>query len=185
MKIHFGGTSYGIDNHSDDYVKIREIILSHKDSLARDWLGKDKNTSIDKLMTANEKSIVESDAVILDASNDSYAMGFQLAVSALYKKPVLLLSNRPISGRVSPLTLINHKDKNKVHLKQYKDHSTLEAAILDFLYWVERHNKAARFNIELDNKLDSYLTMKARLRKTNKAHEMRLLIKADMENSVS
>lgn len=185
MKIHFGGTSYGIDNRSDDYAEIRQIILKHKSSLARDWLDKDKNTSIDTLMTANEKSIVESDAVILDASDDSYAMGFQLAVSALYKKPVLLLSNRAISDRLSPLTLINHKDKNRVHLKQYTDQSTLEAAILDFLFWVEKHNKAARFNIELDNKLDNYITMKARTRKTNKAHEIRLLIKADMDRSMT
>lgn len=185
MKIHFGGTSYGIDNHPDDYTKIREIILSHNDTLARDWLDKDKNTSLNELMTANEKSIVESDAVILDASNDSYAMGFQLAVSALYKKPVLLLSNKMINDRVSPLTLINHKDKNKVHLKRYTDQGTLEAVILEFLFWVEKHNKAARFNIELDNKLDSYLTMKARTRKTSKAHEIRLLVKADMESSVS
>lgn len=185
MKIHFGGTSYGIDNYLDDYVKIRGIILGNNMSLTRDWLGKDKNTNIDNLMTANEKSIVACDAVILDASYDSYAMGFQLAVSAIYKKPVLLISNRSMSDRVSPLTLINHKDKRRIHLAEYTDQGTLETAILDFLGWVKVHNKNARFNIELDHKLDSYLTMKARTHRTNKAHEIRLLIQADMDQADS
>lgn len=184
MKIHLGGSSYGIETRLSDYQAIKEVIISGKHTLSRDWLGKDKNLDTDRLMTANERSIVESDAVILDASNDSYTMGFQLALSAIYKKPVLLLSNQQMNPRVSPLTLINAKDKESVKLSEYSDHAELTHNVNHFIGWVERHNKAARFNIEIDKKLDSYLTMKARINKTNKAHEIRELIQKDMNSSI-
>jgi len=40
----------------------------------------------------------------------------------------------------------------------------------------------ARFNIELDKKLDNYLKLKARINKSSKALEIRLLVQTDLDN---
>ncbi len=181
MIIHFGGSKQGYDEHKEDYLLIRATLLESNHKLGRDWLMKDKDKGLDSLMSENERPIIGSDSVILDASFDAYSIGFQLALAITYQRPVLLLTRAGTPSMPKELALINKKDKKLIQSYTYSKPDEIIEIIKKFLIWTEQTSKLARFNIELDKKLDNYLKMKARINKTSKVLEIRKLVQSDLE----
>jgi hypothetical protein len=185
MIIHLGGSKQGYTDHSEDYMFLRSTLLAMGHKLGRDWLGKDKNKGLDSLMAENERSIMASDCVILDASYDAYSVGFQLALALTYQRPILLLCRDGLRSMAEESNLINKKDKKLIQSRTYSTPEEISQILTDFLDWTAKTSKMARFNIELDKKLDNYLKMKARINKSSKALEIRRLVQADLDQYLS
>lgn len=181
MVLHFGGSSIGIENNWKEYLTVRSWLLANNHSLSRDWLGKDRHTGLVSLFSETEKSISRSDGVILDATYDTHGIGIQLAIAVMYKRPVLMLARNQSTATLSQPVLINSADKGLIKSVTYKNQAKLETAISTFIDWIEDTNKLARFNIELDRKLDNYLKLKAKLNRSSKSVEIRRLIEQDLE----
>lgn len=183
MILHFGGSSLGIKNHLDDYHALREHIIYQGHTLARDWLVLKKHHGLVNLFSENEKSISRSDGVILDATYDTHGVGIQLAIAFMYKRPILLLTKKGAKTPITQLKLVNDKDKRLLQSAEFSSASKADQILLDFTDWVDANNRLARFNIELDRKLDNYLKLKGRLNHTSKTEEIRRLVEEDFKQN--
>lgn len=179
MKLHFGGSRPGIDNHLDEYRLIREQIIQLGHAIARDWLGDDRQDLVN-MFTENERSISRSDGVILDATYDSHGAGIQLALALMYRRPILLLRKKNTLTSPIDLKIINARDRSLVQWADYANVEEVKVSIAEFTHWIEAHSQLARFNIELDRKLDNYLKLKANVNNTSKSEEIRKLVEDDL-----
>ena len=183
MILHFGGSSPGIKNHLDDYHVLRELIINQGHTLARDWLVQKKYHGLVSLFSENEKSISRSDGVILDATYDTHGVGIQLAIALMYKRPILLLTKKGAKTPITRLKLVNDKDKRLLQTAEFSSAAKADQILIEFTDWVDANNRLARFNIELDRKLDNYLKLKGRLNHTSKSEEIRRLVEEDFNQN--
>lgn len=180
MLLHFGGSRNGLEAHPDDYLAIRDAILSAGHTLSRDWLKHEHSKGVVNLFTENEKAIANSDGIILDATYDTHGVGIQLALALMYKRPTLLLVRHGAKNPIPDLTIINANDKKLICSREYKNITDIGKILSDFNDWIQSHSRLARFNIELDRKLDNYLKLKAKLNQTSKSEEIRRLVEEDL-----
>src|SRR6266702_5069266 len=180
MTLHFGGSIPGIKTHLKDYHEIRSTILKMEHTLARDWLVGQKHEGIVNIFSENEKSISRSDGVILDATFDTHGVGIQLAIALMYKRPILLLIKKNAGNPITKPKLINAQDKKLLQTAEYENIAEVENIIAGFVAWIESNGQLARFNLELDRKLDNYLRLKSKLNHTSKAEEIRRLVEDDL-----
>lgn len=183
MRIHFGGSSKGYRELKDTYLIIRRAILSLGHGIARDWLNLKvikETKSLKEAFRQTEKAIGESEAVILEASYDSSSLGKQMIMAHNQNLPILLLIHKNYPKSPTLAQFIGKEDFIK--MRTYSEEN-IKKIVADFLEWVEKSTKPARFNLELDKKLDNYLRAKARANKTSKSEEIRKLILEDMMKS--
>lgn len=183
MKVHFGGLSDSLKNRIENYRAIRRSILTQGHEINRDWIEKEirgnEKLSFEEIFDATQEAIKNADAVVLECSDDSSAIGKQMILALENGIPVLLLStNEDIDN-----TFISAKHKNLIHKSIY-DLKNVEKILKKFFDWVDKNSKTARFNLVLDKKLDIYLSDKAKTNNTSKTEEIRRLIKLDMEKNI-
>lgn len=185
MILHFGGSKPGIVKNMSDYQEIRSVILNSGHKLGRDWLGEQKSKGLLNIFSENEKSISKSDAVILDATFDTHGIGIQLGLALMYKRPTLLLIKNGASDPITGLKFIDARDQKLLHFEEYEGASDIKKVLDPFIEWIEHNTQLARFNIELDRKLDNYLRLKSKINNTSKAEEIRRLVEEDLERHES
>ncbi|MCX6727063.1 MAG: hypothetical protein NTY75_04665, partial [Candidatus Shapirobacteria bacterium] len=178
---HFGGLSDGVKNRLENYRAIRSSILDLGHEITRDWIEKelkgDESLSSQEIYDLTEKAIKEADAVVLEYSDDASALGKQMLLALENEIPVLLLS---VKTNVSDGSFVSTKHKELIHKSHYSL-DNIEEVLSKFFNWVSNNSKTARFNLELDKKLDNHLREKARINNSSKAEEIRKLIIDDMK----
>lgn len=188
MRIFFGGSLPRFRTNKVDYIKIRDSIISLGHVLTRDWVKeesiKSMKRSVNEMYELTEKAINNSDAVILEYSNDISAVGQQLVLALQKSIPTLLLIKDSKDTEDSPLSdyFISSKDLKHVKKSKYKN-SNVKKLISNFLKWVEENKQLVRFNLELERELDEYLKLKAKKNNSSKAEEIRTLIIKDMSRN--
>jgi hypothetical protein len=181
MVLHFGGSLPGLENDMADYHAIRSFLIQEGHTIARDWLGKQRHEGLVNIFSENERSISRSDAIILDATYDTHGVGIQLAIALMHKRPTLLLIKDHADMAVAHPRLVNEKDRPLLRTAMHDNIDQAKVSISEFIKWVENNDKLARFNMELDRKLDNYLKLKGRVNHTSKTEEIRKLIENDFK----
>lgn len=179
MKVHFGGSSQGYKNLKNTYLFIKKEILDSGHEITRDWLSPKiilETKSLKEAFRETENAIKKSEAVVLEASYDSSSLGKQMVMAHNQNLPILLLihQNYPKSETLSQFI---SRDE-LIQVKTYSE-KNIKKIIDDFLDWVEKSTKPARFNLELPRNLDNYLKEKAETNKTSKSEEIRKLVEKD------
>lgn len=188
MRIFFGGSLPRFRTNKSDYIKIRDSITSLGHILTRDWIEeegkKDIKRSVNEMYELTEKAINNSDAVILEYSQDISAVGQQLVIALQKSIPTLLLIKDSKETEDSPLSdyFISSKDLKHVKKAKYKN-SDIKKIISNFLKWVDENKQLVRFNLELERELDEYLKLKSKKNNSSKAEEIRALIVKDMSRN--
>lgn len=180
MKVHFGGSSQGYKNLKQTYLFVRGEILKSGHEIARDWLNPKiikETKSLKIAFQETQNAIKKSEAVILEASYDSSSLGKQMIMAHNQNLPILLLIHKDYP-KLETLSQFVSDDK-LMKVKTYSEQN-IKTIIDEFLSWVDKNTKPARFNLELPRHLDNYLRAKAETNKTSKSEEIRKLVEKDL-----
>lgn len=180
MIVHFGGSQKGFKKYEEFYKLIRKIILDSGCTIADDWIvDRRKTKDIKKIFEITEKSILKSDAVIIEETISTSSIGKQLMIALYKEKPVLLLDQK---SEIKKENFVSSKMSKKLIKKTYS-YENIYMIINDFLKWANKVNKIRRFNLVIDKKLDDFLEKKSKKYRTSKSEEIRKLIERDMLDS--
>lgn len=184
MKVHFGGSSAGFNDLKGNYVQIRSNILMLGHKIVRDWTQPEviaKTATSQDAHEATQKAIKESDAIIIEASYDSSGVGQQLLMATENDLPTLILISENHNGKNFQIGNFVKKDAVKLVRRSFYNAATLREVLVDFFAWASQLKKYSRFNLVLENNLDAYLKLKARVNLTSKTEEIKKLIIKDMK----
>jgi nucleoside 2-deoxyribosyltransferase len=186
MNVHIVTSRITIE---EDIESLREIVGLIKDlghSLSIDWIEQayarqtgetDKKADWREIYRSNLEAIAKSDVIIAEASHENFGVGFQVAVAADQKKPVLLLRRNDVDASVFAVGV--EKDGWVVY-KAY-DSSTLHDTIRDFLNNNDLSSKDLRFNFFTDRKTYNYLRWASLRTGKSKAEVLRDLVQREVE----
>lgn len=96
--------------------------------------------------------------------------------------PILLLFSEDANFNSNLDKFLDREHAQLVKKSVYNDQN-LTSLVSDFVKWAKDNTKLVRFNLEIDRRLDNYLKEVAKKNGTNKAQEIRNLIKRDMDNT--
>lgn len=187
MKVFFGGSLPGLEANKEDYLKIRDAIVSGGAKLTRDWIEEEISRKTEltqgEMYELTEKAIKQADAVVLEYSDNISSGGQQLVLSLQRNIPILLLIRDGDNIEDSPLSDYFISPKYHKYLKKEKYNKlSIKKIISEFLVWVKNNKKVVRFNLEIEKDLNDYLQDKADKNKSSKSEEIRKLILEDINN---
>jgi hypothetical protein len=187
MKIHFAASNHDLDAHLPDYLKIISTIEKLGHSLTREWLDSDRARQQQKHDYSQEeyrgiwqevkRSMLASDVVILEATQNSYSVGYQTAFALSNKKPVLVLTRNTHISK----TIIAGEDNPLLSIVVYTD-QTLAKNIEAFLAKYNVTKQDLRFNMMLDRETQMYLEVESYQSGKTKARIIRDILKREMKD---
>lgn len=170
----------------DNLREIVKLIKDENHEIVRDWIddayekqSQQKTTAADwtEIYRGNLESIAKSDIIIAETTNNSFGVGYQIAVATHQKKPILLLRHERAqadafaTGIVDPwVKRVTYNDDN---LKQH---------VHDFLMENDIATKDMRFNFFIDRGIYNYLRWAALKTGKTKAEVLRELVNREIEN---
>lgn len=188
MKVHFTCSTNEFEEHFELYKTIRKTILQIGIEITRDWIYEElklRKKGIKKYsINVYEKTIqaiLDADAVIIEGSIPSFHIGHQITIALQRNKPVLLLTQKLEKGKWPFITTFHneHSKRNLLHVKTYTKRS-LKTIIKRFLKEYKK-GPLVRFNLFLDNTVDSYLNWASLAYKKSKSEIIRDLIKKNAD----
>jgi hypothetical protein len=186
MKIFFTGSQRGRPQYGEAYTKLQRILeesniefispQSHKylDILDQKSIKKLSEDEIHYLFVS--KAIELVDAVIIEASMDTFRLGHESTLALIYNKPVLCLSQ--------------HRDYSKsirhpsFYGAQYSDLDDLEIKVKKFTREVESKLLSIRFNGMMSPRQKSFIEWLGREESKSLSEIIRDLIDSKMAESV-
>lgn len=188
MKVNFAASNFKLDEYAVTYKKIIQNIEKHGHELTRKWIDQDLNRQTKKQSYTSEErlaiwqdvktAILNADAVILEASRNTFSIGYQAAFSLSNKKPTLVLTdNDTISN-----TIIKGEDNPLLQVSKYSEDS-LDIILENFFLKFQVNKNELRFNLMLDRETQLYLDLKSYKTGKTKAKILRDMIKHEMRNS--
>jgi len=184
MVIHFLGSTQHLTTSIDGFRRIINVIHREGHILARDWVEpsyslesnptKRTDTNWEEIYKQNVDAVSSADLIIAEASDNSFGVGFLIAIAIQYRKPTLiLLKEGTEEGMV--LRGMNGETITKI---AYTD-NTLEDAVKKFIKVNTIKHKDLRFNFFLDRKLHTYLNWASHQSGKTKAEIVRELIEKE------
>lgn len=182
MKIHFAASAKDIKNDIEVFRLIRKAIIDNGNVLIRDWIDEAYDrTRKGKVFSGKawktiyqetSRAILEADAVIMEASNPAFAVGYQIALAIQHKKPTLVLTgeNRPGLGAFGASI-----DSDLIRYRSYSQ-ETVADAIQNFIQDSTFKGKQKRFNFFVDQRIYNYLKGAAFAQGKTKAEVLRGLV---------
>ncbi len=185
MKIFFTAAYSGKSEYQKMYnavVKtLRELgteVISLEVQKHEDLLGK----TVIKGLSENElhysyikKGVKISSAVVIEASVDSFRMGFESALALVYNKPVLCLSmTKDFSDN------IRHKD---FYATRYESEAELVKTVRTFIANVKRKHSSIRFNGYFTPEQVNFLKWFSKKSGKTVSEVVRELVQKEMEGS--
>lgn len=163
MKVFFTCSTRSIDKYSQNYRAIRDAIISAGNRINRDWIdysiniakrktpGIPSHTLYGDVMTA----ILTADAVIVDATIRSMALGHQLTYALQNGKPILLLRLKNKKDNKPKLFIEGSKFKNLTT----SEYETPEEAKVIVAQFFDKHKDKPkkRFNLVLTGSQHSFI----------------------------
>lgn len=185
MIVHFISGKSNIAHH---IIELRRIIAAiHRDGhvLARDWVEPEYSAATQTTREAidwpsifqeNMESLNRADVLIAEISESSFGVGYQVAVAAHQKKPILLLS--PPGGSEESLALGVTYDY--IERKEYTL-ETIDEIVGKFLQDHDIKIKDMRFNFFIDRTVYNYLRWSSYKTGKTKAEILRELVLREAE----
>ncbi len=189
MKAHFTCSTNEFEEHFELYKTIRKVILQIGIKITRDWIYEEislrkkgiKRYSVD-VYEKTIQAILDADVVIIEGSIPSFHIGHQITIALQKNKPVLLLTQKLEEGKWPFITTFHneHNKRNLLHVKKYTKRS-LKTIIKRFLKEYKK-GPLVRFNLFLDNTVDSYLDWASFTYRKSKSEIIRDLIKRNIDS---
>ena len=184
MKVHFTGSSSLISEKIDVYRTIISVIRSQGHVLTRDWTedAYKRSKSGKNIYSDNEwkeifnktvPSIVKADVVIIEASSDSFSMGYQAALAIHHNKPTLLLVDQ--QNRDS--SFIEGSNSTLKRKEIYKSMDQVTKMVGSFLKDNDVKKKDMRFDMFFDRETFNYLRWESYKTGKTKAQLIRDLVR--------
>lgn len=186
MKVHIVTSRVTLEQEIESLREIVDLVKDMGHDLAIEWIenayarqtGKiNRKADWKKIYKSNLEAIAQSDVIIAEASHENFGVGFQVAVAADQKKPVLLLRRNDADDSVFATGV--EKDGWVVY-KTY-DESTLHGIIRDFIKHNDISAKDMRFNFFTDRKTYNYLRWASLKTGKSKAEVLRDLVQREVE----
>lgn len=188
MLIHLVGSQWDILDQIGTLRKIVQLIHEQGSSLTRDWIEptyeiakKDKNFAGQDWQTIyheNMEAIARADAVIVEGSTQSFAVGFQTAVALQQKKPTLFLTQK---RAMLEDNFAAGLDEKLLTAMVYANDS-LDTAVNEFLQDNDIQSKDMRFNFFIDRKIYNYLRWASLRTGKTKAEILRELVEREIDH---
>lgn len=185
MIIHLTGSAQDIEKDLPYYRRIIKTIHENDGILARDWIETAYHRHVKKIddgdvdwksvMDGNLEAIGRADIVIIEVSNFSFSQGFQSAVSLNQKKPLLLISRKPIKKHA-----ISGYRSKLLTTAEYKTEDDLEKIVTQFIQDNTIATKDLRFNMFIDRPIYNYLRSVSYESGKNKSEIIRELIEREI-----
>lgn len=188
MKIYFTASTAEFNKHKDLYFRIRDLLISEKHFLTRDWLSKTE-TRIDtgKIEVDDIKEIYkdcmralnEADLVIIEDTISNFSTGHQITIALERQKPTLVLWSQP-KHRHFQKTFIQGVESEYLEFHQYSDEN-LEDIIRSFIKKYENANQKNRFHLVLSEVERKYLDWAQFSKNKSRTKVIRDAIRKSME----
>lgn len=188
MIIHFTGSAQDLDRDLPFLRRIAKTIAQHGDELAREWT---EPTALDDVkpattetkdegdwhmaVTADIDAISRADLVIIEATNDRFLQGYEIAMALQYKRPTLLVTREPLEQHA----FSGVRDR-LLTMAQYETEDELEALVKDFIRSNTITTKDLRFNMFIDRPIYNYLRNVSYETGKNKSEIIRDLINREI-----
>lgn len=168
MNIFFTASYIGKAKYQKYYDLIIDSIKKNNVTLQSPELDKNFPTPSDLPHYQKIKDgIFNSDAVIMDVSDEGFQLGYEAALSVQNKKHVLVLSlHRDFSQKI---------DNRYFHAAKYSD-MNIDDIIFDFINSLQKHQFDQRFNFFLSQKQLNTLYLNATKHNQTKSDYLRSLI---------
>lgn len=125
-----------------------------------------------------KSSIIKSDAVIVEASQNTFSIGYQTALALSNKKLALVLSkNSSLNSNI-----VMGEDNPLLMIARYDD-VTLESVLDGFFNKYVINKNELRFNLLLDRETQMYLDYRSYQTGKSKARLIRDMINNEMRNN--
>lgn len=187
MKVHFSASVENIADNINTYRSIRTTIRKNNSELVRDWIEeayKRRNSQYDseeavQIVNYTQQAIADCDVVILDATQQSFGIGYQAALASSLQKPLLILQragSKPLGtiGIGTDSILRSHRF--------YASKQDLFHIISNFIRMNSISTKDLRFNMVLERDLFYYLNNESALTGIPKSQIVRNLIRQSAHN---
>jgi hypothetical protein len=188
MLVHLIASADGLKENIEDLRTIISKVRENGHELARDWVeaaytdvisgtAPESDEVWQKIIQNNLEAIARSDVVIAEISQESTAIGYQIAVALHQKKPVLLVVRE--GGRVSPFAW----NIPSSFLKKVEYNSQNVVQIVDsFIKDNDIGTKDMRFNFFIDRAIYNYLRWAALKTGKTKAEVLRELVQREIND---
>jgi hypothetical protein len=159
MKVFFTGSLRGREQYGLAYTKLEDILKSN----GLEYISPQSNSYADiiedkllKDISLDEahylfisRGIELADAIIIEASMDTFRLGHEATLALIHNKPVLCLSqNRDYSKSIKHPSFYS---------RQYKDLDELEVVVLDFVNEIKSKLLSIRFNGMMSPKQKAFI----------------------------
>lgn len=184
MKIFFTASKSESKNKQASYNKIIEYLIKQNHDVISleimkysDLLGKSVgNMKVSPELHYNfiNKGISKSQAVVIEASKDSFRMGHEATLALLHEKPVLCLSDsKDYSSRIH---------NSKFYSYVYNNLEEIDPYLHRFLLNVKQKHLSVRKNIYLSAEHSDYLKSLAHKKSLSYSQLIRSLIEKEIKN---
>lgn len=188
MIVHFISGKTNIDKNIDYLRRILTTIHRSGHMLARDWVepsfieateGIKGEVDWNVIYKDNMDSMNKADVIIAEVTEKSFGVGFQVALAAQQKKPILLLHKKHAYKK----SLADGVAGDYIERKDYETGDDIEALVEAFLAKNDIKAKDMRFNFFIDRNIYNYLRWAAAKSGKTKAEILRELVLDEIEKS--
>lgn len=190
MKIHFTASLENMDKRIDLFRFIENVIERKGHTIIRKWAEEAYSDKLNKrnittnraieIEKATRSAINECDLVIIEATDQSFGVGYQAAIATSLQKPTLIIQetgSRPIGVIGSTANTIMKT------IDSYSNLPDLEKIINSFIDNNNLALKDLRFNMLLDRELLYFLEKESANTGLNKSQVIRNLLKNEIKKN--
>lgn len=164
MVVFFTCSTKKIGKYASYYLAARDAVFKSGNSVNRDWIDYSINLAKRNITEASTHihyedvvaSIMTSDAVVVDSTVPSMAIGHQVTIALQNEKPVLLLKLRQTNSKVDKLFIEGSNSPN-LEVREYSSAKQIKKIVMQFLRKYESKPKK-RFNLVLTGYLNNFLS---------------------------
>lgn len=188
MLVHLVATAEKIEEDITYLRKIVGAIHTEGHTLACDWIEPAYNREIKKIKKTavdweavykeNMEAITKADVIITETTTRSFGTGYQLAIAARLKKPILILRRDDAENDIMAVGIT----EETVGFKTYNDENLTEI-VTTFLRDNDIQAKDMRFNFFIDRPIYNYLRWAAYKTGKTKAEILRELVSREIEKN--
>jgi hypothetical protein len=187
MIVHFIAGKTNIEQNIKYLRQIVTTIYKSGHVLARDWVepayilqtgGMKRPVDWQEVFRENIESLNKADVLIAETTEKSFGVGYQVALAAQQKKPILLLQRKEVAKE----SFANGLVLEDIRRMNY-DEKNVEATIEKFLKDNDIKAKDMRFNFFIDRPIYNYLRWAAFKSGKTKAEILRELVTKEIDST--